>query len=69
VLPVVVPSVPNKAWLDVSLQRDHSEVVGTFQVVFGMGKVDYNDGAGARHYLVPLADLPTSSLITDLRSV
>ncbi|PYD84346.1 phage tail protein, partial [Pseudomonas syringae pv. pisi] len=69
VLPVVVPSVPNKAWLDVSLQRDHSDVVGTFQVVFGMDKVDYNDGAGARHYLVPLADLPTSSLITDLRSV
>ncbi|WP_116893778.1 phage tail protein [Pseudomonas syringae] len=69
VLPVFVPSVPNKAWLDVSLQRDHSDVVGTFQVVFGMDKVDYNDGAGARHYLVPLADLPTSSLITDLRSV
>ncbi|WP_198960196.1 phage tail protein, partial [Pseudomonas syringae] len=39
VLPVVVPSVPNKAWLDVSLQRDHSDVVGTFQVVFGMDVV------------------------------
>ena len=69
VLPVVVPSVPNKAWLDVALQRDRSDVLATYQVVFGAGKVDYNDSAGARHYLVPLADLPTSSSITDLRTV
>ncbi|MBK5415043.1 phage tail protein [Pseudomonas sp. TH31] len=67
--PVAVPSVPNKAWLDVVLQRELSDVVGTFQVVFGAGKEDYTDSAGARHYLVPLADLPATSVITDLRPV
>lgn len=67
--PVTVPSVPNKAWLDVVLQRELSDVVGTFEVVFGTGKEDYTDGAGARHYLVPLADLPATSVITDLRPI
>lgn len=69
VTPVTVPAVPNKAWLDVVLQRDQSDVVGTFQVVFGANKIDYTDSVGARHYLVPLADLPTSSTVTDLRVV
>lgn len=69
VTPVTVPVVPNKAWLDVVLQRELSDVVGTFQVVFGNDKVDYLDNVGARHYLVPLADLPSSSTVTDLRKV
>ena len=69
VTPVTVPLVPNKAWLDVVLQRELSDVVGTFQVVFGTGKVDYTDSVGARHYLVPLADLPSSTVVTDLRTV
>lgn len=69
VTPVTVPSVPNKAWLDVVLQRDQSDVVGAFQVVFGTGKVDYIDSVGAQHYLVPLADLVSSSSITDLRPI
>lgn len=69
VTPVTVPVVPNKAWLDVVLQRELSDVVGTFQVVFGNDKVDYLDNVGARHYLVPLADLPSASTVTDLRKV
>lgn len=69
VTPVTVPSVPNKAWLDVVLQQDRSDVVGAFQVVFGAGKVDYTDSVGAQHYLVPLADLVNSSSITDLRPI
>lgn len=67
--PVAVPAVPNKAWLDVVLQREQSDVVGTFQVVFGAGKIDYTDSVGAQHYLVPLADLPSSSTIADLRAI
>ncbi|WP_455826676.1 phage tail-collar fiber domain-containing protein [Pseudomonas graminis] len=67
--PVTVPAVPSKAWLDVVLQREQSDVVGTFQVVFGADKADYTDSVGARHYLVPLAELPTSSTVTDLRVV
>lgn len=69
VTPVTVPVVPNKAWLDVVLQRELSDVVGTFQVVFGNDKVDYLDNVGAKHYLVPLADLPSASTVTDLRKV
>ena len=67
--PVAVPSVPNKAWLDVVLQRELSDVIGTFQVVFAATKEDYTDSAGARHYLVPLADLPSTTVITDLRPI
>lgn len=67
--PVAVPSVPNKAWFDVVLQREQSDVVGTFEVVFGAAKEDYTDSAGARHYLVPLADLPATTVITDLRPI
>ncbi|WP_456025035.1 phage tail protein [Pseudomonas capeferrum] len=66
---VAVPSVPNKAWLDVVLQRELSDVVGTFTVVFGADKADYSDSSGARHYLVPLADLVSSNVLQDLRTV
>ncbi|WP_100633116.1 phage tail protein [Pseudomonas qingdaonensis] len=69
VTPVTAPSVPNKAWLDVVLQREQSDVVGTFQVVFGTGKVDYTDSVGAQHYLVPLADLVSTTSITDQRPI
>lgn len=67
VTPVTVPSVPNRAWLDVVLQRDQSDVVGAFQVVFGTSKSDYTDSVGARHYLVALADLVSTSSTNDLR--
>ncbi|MQT56913.1 phage tail protein [Pseudomonas sp. FSL R10-0399] len=67
--PVAVPSVPNKVWLDVVLQRELSDVVSTFTVVFGADKADYSDSSGARHYLVPLADLVSSSVTQDLRAV
>ncbi|MEE4097405.1 phage tail protein [Pseudomonas viridiflava] len=69
-LPVNVPSVPNKAWLDVVLQRELSDVVASFKVVFGQeAKVDYVDSASARHYLVPLADITGTSTLVDLRPI
>ncbi|WP_122558315.1 phage tail protein [Pseudomonas viridiflava] len=69
-LPVTVPSVPNKAWLDVVLQRELSDVVASFKVVFGQeAKVDYVDSASARHYLVPLADITGTSTLVDLRPI
>lgn len=67
-LPVAVPSTPNTAWLDVALERHLNDVVGAFKVVFGTGLVDYTDSAGTRHYVTPLASLPSSSIVTDLRS-
>lgn len=70
VLPVTVPAVPTKAWLDVVLQRELSDVVASFKVVFGQeAKVDYIDSASARHYLVPLADITGTSSLVDLRPI
>ncbi|WP_214348075.1 phage tail protein [Pseudomonas congelans] len=70
VLPVTVPAVPTKAWLDVVLQRELSDVVASFKVVFGQeAKVDYTDSASAKHYLVPLADITGTSSLVDLRPI
>ncbi|RRV08094.1 phage tail protein [Pseudomonas sp. v388] len=69
-LPVTVPTIPNKAWLDVVLQRELNDVVASFKVVFGQeGKADYIDGASARHYLVPLADINGTTNLVDLRPI
>ena len=62
-----VANVPSKAWLEVALQRKGSDMVTTCQVVFGANLVDKTDSAGARHYFVPIADLPNSNTVTDLR--
>jgi hypothetical protein len=68
-LGIVPPAFPTTAWLDVSLQRELSDVVATWQVVFGAERADYTDSAGVKHYCVALADLPTSATVTDRRSV
>jgi hypothetical protein len=68
-LDIVPPAFPTTAWLDVSLQRELSDVVATWQVVFGAERADYTDSAGAKHFSVALADLPTSATVTDRRSV
>ncbi|WP_106802911.1 phage tail protein [Pseudomonas sp. S5D5] len=67
-LPVVPPALPAKAWLDVVLQRELSDVVASWTVVFGAEKADYIDALGVRHYCVALADLTDSSM-TDRRPV
>lgn len=69
VQPVMVPATPTTAWLDVVLQRELSDVIGTFKVVFGAALTDYTDSASAQHYLVPLAELPNAAVITDLRPI
>jgi len=69
VLPVVPPAFPTTAWLDVSLQRELSDVVASWQVVFAADRPDYADSLGVRHYCVPIADLPNSNSIIDRRSV
>lgn len=68
-LAVVPPVLPATAWLDVALERQLSDVVASWSVVWGAAKVDYTDSAGARHYCVPLATLPDSNTITDQRTV
>lgn len=68
-LAVVPPALPATAWLDVSLERQLSDVVVSWSVVWGAAKVDYTDSAGTRHYCVPLADLPDSNTISDQRTV
>lgn len=69
VLPVAPPALPTTAWLDVALQRELNDVVASWSVVFGANKVDYLDSAGAQHYCVALADIPSTILITDRRPV
>jgi len=68
-LPVVPPAFPTTAWLDVALQREMNDVVASWSVVWGAGKVDYVDSAGVQHYCVAIADLPNSNTITDSRPV
>lgn len=68
-LPVVPQAFPTTAWLDVALQRELNDVVASWSVVWGAGKVDYVDSAGVQHYCVAIADLPNSNTITDSRPV
>ncbi|WP_201195223.1 phage tail protein [Pseudomonas fluorescens] len=68
-LAVVPPAFPTTAWLDVSLQRELSDVVASWKVVFAADKADYTDSAGVRHYCVAIADLPNANTVTDRRSV
>ena len=63
-----LPALPAKAWLDVSLTRVASDVVATWQVVFGDAKSDYQDNNSVQHYLVEVASVATSGEITDLRT-
>ena len=65
---VVPPALPAKAWLDVVLQRELSDVVASWTVVFGAEKVDYTDALGVKHYCVAIADLAASG-VTDRRPV
>ena len=68
-LAVVPLAFPTTAWLDVSLQRELSDVVASWNVVFAADRPDYTDSAGVRHYCVALADLPNAGTVTDRRSV
>ncbi|VVN30577.1 hypothetical protein PS683_04857 [Pseudomonas fluorescens] len=67
-LPVVPPALPATAWLDVVLQRELSDVVASWAVVFGAEKADYTDALGVKHYCVAIADLAAVG-ITDRRPV
>ena len=66
-LPIVPPALPTTAWLDIALQRQLSDVVASWQVVFGAARPDYTDSAGVKHYCIPLADLPNANTLTDRR--
>lgn len=68
-LPVVPAAFPCTAWIDVALQRELSDVVASWQVVFAADRPDYTDSAGARHYCVAIADLTNANTITDRRQV
>lgn len=68
-LAIVPPALPTTAWLDVALQRELSDVVASWSVVFGTDLVDRTDSAGVRHYLVPIADLAAGGALVDRRPV
>lgn len=67
--PVAPPALPVKAYLDVALMREDSSVGVNWSVKWGDDLSDYQDSADTQHYLVPLAHLPDSVTVNDLRQV
>lgn len=65
---VQLPALPARAWLDVCLAQDGSEVLAGWTVVFGATKSDYLDTNGRWHYLAQLADIDANGAITDQRA-
>lgn len=64
---VQLSTIPAKAWLDVTLVRQGSDVTAQWSVAFGNSKSDYQDGNGTPHYLIELANISGGGEITDLR--
>lgn len=64
---VQLPALPAKAWLDVYLAHVGSDVVAAWTVVFGANKADYQDSNGHWHYVVELASIAATAVITDQR--
>ncbi|WP_273822682.1 phage tail protein [Pseudomonas asplenii] len=56
-------------WIDVSLQRNLSDVVArwSFSATTGNDKQDYTDAAGARHYCVKIATVSGDGTLLDTR--
>lgn len=65
-LPVTGVIPVGKITLDVCLERQLSDRVTTWKVVFGE-PADYTDSAGARHYCVPVAHYLSSVGFSDMR--
>lgn len=65
---VTPPEFPNLALLDVALIRQENSVGVQWSVVWGSEPIDYVDVTGIQHYMVPLAGLPDSATIKDLRA-
>lgn len=64
----IVEAVPTgKIWLDVYLERNGNDKAVHWKVAYGE-QADYTDSAGSRHYCVPLAEVISSTQITDLRT-
>lgn len=66
--PVMPPQFPIDAYLDVALLRHANSAGVQWSVVWGESLTDYQDPAGTHHYLIPLAHLPDSATLTDLRT-
>jgi len=67
---IMPPALPTTAWLDVVLERQLSDVVARWAVVFGGTNAfgDWKDALGVKHYCVPLADLSAAGVV-DRRGV
>jgi len=67
--PAMPAELPSTAYLDVALIRQQNSVAVQWAVVFGKALSDYEDVNGIEHYCVPLANLPDSTTVEDLRAV
>lgn len=63
-----VPAIPTTAWIDAALERDGSDVLATWGIVWGDALQDYTDTNGVRHYCIPIAHLPDAATVINLRS-
>jgi len=63
------PELPTQAFMDVALVRQENSVGVQWSVAWGENLTDYRDIAGIRHYLIPLAHLPDSASVVDLRDI
>lgn len=66
---ITPPSYPCRAWLDVALQREISDVVARWTVVFGDDLQDYTDSANVQHFRVLIADIASASDFQDRRAI
>ncbi|MCO1622508.1 phage tail-collar fiber domain-containing protein [Pseudomonas putida] len=64
---VQLPALPAKAWLDVALRRNGSDVAAQWTLAFGATKTDYQESDGTQHYLVELASIDAAGTVTDQR--
>ncbi len=68
-LPTKPPDLPTWAFIDVAMVRQESSVGVQWSVAWGQSLTDYLDSAGIQHCLIPLAHLPDSVKVADLRNV
>lgn len=63
-------SFPVYAWLDVSLQRNLSDVTVTLQTAYAYpSRIDYVDSNGVAHHSVIMAEFPDANTLVDRRIV
>lgn len=65
---ISVPAIPSTVYLDVWMNGDITGKYGDYVIRTTGPTADYVDGAGAQHYVVQIATINGSGVVTDTRS-